>query len=80
MHVTGVLTHTKAPCGKLAYAFVDLLLWPHDSNLTMTVLYNVLTEYTRCHDLPENLYLHKPGKQEQIRVRVLCHSSTAQNF
>lgn len=56
-HVTGILIHTKAPCGKLAYAFVDLLLWPHDSNLTMTVLYNVLTDYTRSHDLPENLYL-----------------------
>jgi hypothetical protein len=35
-HVTGVLVHTKAPHGKFAYAFVDLLQYQHGSNLTIT--------------------------------------------
>ena len=39
-HVTGILLHTKAPCGKLAYAFVDLLQYPHDSNNYVTSEYN----------------------------------------
>ena len=70
-HVTGVLIHTKAPCGKLAYAFVDLLLWPHDSNLTMTVLYNVLTDYTRCHNLPENLYLEMDNTSRENKNKYV---------
>jgi len=24
-HVSGILIHTKAPCGKLAYVFIDIL-------------------------------------------------------
>lgn len=41
-HVSGVLVHTKAPCGKLAYSFVDLLQWPHDSNMTMDLITHIL--------------------------------------
>lgn len=56
-HVSGVLLHTKAPCGKLAFAFVDMLQWPHDSNLTITLIVKVLTEYQKEHQLPSTLYL-----------------------
>ena len=56
-HVTGVLVHTKAPCGKLAFAFVDLLQWPHDSNLTITLLLNVIFEFQKAYALPSTLYL-----------------------
>ena len=37
-HVTGVLSHGD---GK-AFAFIDKLEWPHDSNLTINILVNVL--------------------------------------
>ena len=70
-HVIGVLLHTKAPCGKLAYAFVDLLQWPHDSNLTMTLLYNVLIEYARSHNLPENLYLQMDNTSRENKNKYV---------
>ena len=57
-HVTGVLLHTKCPHGKIAYVFVDLLQYPHDSNLTVTVLLKVLRSYVDMHEmLPDKLYL-----------------------
>lgn len=45
-HVAGVLIHSKAPCGKLAYAFIDLLQWPHDSNFTVTLIVKALLKFT----------------------------------
>ena len=42
-HVSDVLVHTKAPFGKQAYSFVDLLQWPHDSNMTMSFIIQTLT-------------------------------------
>jgi len=37
-HITGLILHTKAPVGgKLAYSFVDLIQFPHDSNLTLVM-------------------------------------------
>lgn len=56
-HISGALLHTKSPHGKYAYAFVDLLQWPHDSNLTITLLINVLSLFVVDHTLPEILYL-----------------------
>lgn len=56
-HVTGILLHTKAPYGKLAFAFVDLLQWPHDSNLTITLLLNAILEFQKNNSLPSTLYL-----------------------
>lgn len=56
-HVTGVLVHTKAPCGKLAYAYVDFLQWPHDSNMTITLLMNSILDFQKYNPLPSTLYL-----------------------
>ena len=56
-HITGVILHTKAPCGKLAYCFVDLMQFPHDSNLTLTVMVNSLVDFAKSHRLPEVLYI-----------------------
>lgn len=56
-HITGALLHTKAPCGKYAYGFVDLLQWPHDSNLTLSILMKVIYEYGKDRPLPYTLYL-----------------------
>ena len=46
-HLTGAIVHTKSPHGKLVYAFVDILQWPHDSNLTATVIYTVLIDFIK---------------------------------
>ena len=49
-HITGALVH-----GRRSYAYVDLHLWPHDSNLTINVLLNVL--FSQRKELSDVLYL-----------------------
>ena len=44
-HITGVLAHTRAPHGKYAFAYIDMLQYPHDCNLTIHVLLNALLEF-----------------------------------
>ena len=57
-HITGVIVHTGDGYGKKVYAFVDTLQWPHDSNLTINVLEEVLARlHTKSGILPEVLYL-----------------------
>ncbi len=57
-HLTGALIHTKSEKGKLAFAFFDLLQWPHDSNLTITVLTSILTQLqSKLGTIPPILYL-----------------------
>ena len=70
-HITGVLLHTKAPCGKLAFAFVDLLQWPHDSNLTMTLILSVLLDYQRHYQLPNTLYLQMDNTSRENKNRFI---------
>ena len=50
----GALIHTKAEKGKIALVFLDLMEWPHDSNLTTTILLHALKQVDR---LPQVLYL-----------------------
>lgn len=57
-HVTGVLAHTKSPHGKIAYTYIDLLQYPHGSNLTITIILKVLLSFARTKKmLPQNLFL-----------------------
>ncbi len=57
-HITGVLLHAKSPHGKIAYAFIDLLQYPHDSNMTISILLKVIHSYVElCQSLPQTLYL-----------------------
>ena len=49
-HVTGALVH-----GRRSYAFVDLHMWPHDSNLSMNILLQILSDQKGS--LPSTLYL-----------------------
>ena len=37
-HLTGVLDHTRADHGKQVFIFLDILQWPHDSNLTASII------------------------------------------
>lgn len=71
-HVTGVLLHTKSPYGKIAYAYVDLLQFPHDSNLTITILINVLQNFIELRQsLPENLYLQMDNTSRENKNRFV---------
>lgn len=70
-HVTGILLHTKAPCGKLAFAFVDLLQWPHDSNLTITLLLNAIISYKEHHRLPNTLYIQMDNTSRENKNRFV---------
>ncbi|XP_070580909.1 uncharacterized protein [Ptychodera flava] len=38
LHITGNIIHTNVPGGKIIPAYVDLLNYPHDSNLSMHLL------------------------------------------
>lgn len=70
-HITGALLHTKSPHGKFAFAFIDLLQWPHDSNLTLTVLVNILLEYSKDHSLPEKLHLQLDNTSRENKNRYV---------
>ena len=54
-HLSGALVHTRSPYGKHIYAFYDLLQWPHDCNLVIEVLCQILQDF-RGH-IPSVLYL-----------------------
>ena len=58
-HLTGAIIHTgNYQHGKQVYAFVDTLQWPHDSNLAINVLEEVLSRLETKHGhLPEVLYI-----------------------
>lgn len=49
-HVTGAIVH-----GRKTAAYLDLHLWPHDSNLTMNVLLDILRNEKS--ELPATMYL-----------------------
>ena len=70
-HVTGVLLHTRAPYGKIAFSFVDILQWPHDSNLTMTLLMNVLIAYQKQQPLPETLYIQMDNTSRENKNKFV---------
>ncbi len=57
-HITGVLVHTKSAHGKIAFSFVDILQYPHGSNLTITILLKVLLEFAElAQTFPHTLYI-----------------------
>ena len=71
-HVSGVLVHTKAPFGKLAYSFVDLLQWPHDSNMTMSLIIHVLSKYiSDGRNLPDVLYIQMDNTSRENKNKYV---------
>ncbi len=79
-HISGALVHTRSPHGKLAFAYyyVDMLQYPHDSNLTIHVLLSVLKEMKG--KLPATLNLQLDNTSRQIRVGFLCPSGIQKMF
>lgn len=71
-HITGVIMHTKAPFAKLVYCFVDLVQYPHDSNLTLTVILNVLVDFAKINShFPEVLYLQMDNTCRENKNRFV---------
>ena len=70
-HVTGILVHTRAPYGKLAFAYVDLLQYPHSSNLTLTLLLKTLVACSKCQNVPENLYIQMDNTSRENKNRYV---------
>ena len=71
-HVTGVIVHTKASFAKLVYCFVDLVQYPHDSNLTLTVILNVLIDFVKNNQqLPEVLYLQMDNTSRENKNKFV---------
>ena len=66
-HLTGALVHTRSPHGKIAYAFFDFLQWPHDSNLNIQVLLEVLLDFRD--QLPPTLYLQLDNSARENKNR-----------
>ena len=46
-YAEGVLIHTSEKRGKKAHAYVDLLQCPHDSNLTMSIVLDVIVNHCK---------------------------------
>ena len=57
-HAIGALIHTRAERGKKAHVYLDLLQYPHDSNLTANILLDILTNHCASEGhIPNILYL-----------------------
>ena len=69
-HVSGILVHTKVPCRKLAFVFLDMLLWPHDSNLTVTIILKALLKFVEDRSLPSTLYIQMDNKARENKKKV----------
>ncbi|CAH1239932.1 Hypp5908 [Branchiostoma lanceolatum] len=69
MHVTGVLVHTIG----VGYAFIDNLRWPHDSNLTCTVLLATLRKVATKYNnrLPDTLFLQMDNCWRECKNRFV---------
>lgn len=70
-HITGVILHTKAPSGKLTYCFIDFVQFPHDSNLTLTVIIKVLADFSKHNRLPEVLYVQMDNTSHENKNRFV---------
>lgn len=57
-HLSGAIIHTRSPHGKIIYAFYDIMQWPHDSNLILQVLNNILyLQLDNCFRENKNRYV-----------------------
>ena len=57
-HLVGNIIHSgQGPYGKEIYGSFDYYQWPHDSNLTISVLLDALCRWCEEYRLPSVLYL-----------------------
>ena len=69
-HLTGVLVHTKCEKGKKAYAFLDVLQYPHDANLVLTILMLILKDYEHS-NWPSTLFLQMDNCYRENKNRYV---------
>ena len=50
MHITGAISHGDGP----TFTFIDLMRWPHDSNLTLNVLLKIFIELAEVLSINDN--------------------------
>ena len=71
-HLTGTLVHTRTDHGKDAYIFIDILQWPHDSNLTINILNKAMLGHIEAHGhLPPVLYLQMDNTCRENKNRYI---------
>ncbi|XP_006815072.2 uncharacterized protein LOC102804474 [Saccoglossus kowalevskii] len=68
-HITGSIVHTGVTSGKIPFAHIDVNQIPHDSNLTMNILLDVLSE-VKTH-LAKVLYLQLDNCFRENKNRFL---------
>lgn len=66
--IPGALVHTLCPKEKLAYIFEDLYQWPHDPNLTLTIIILLLADMG---ELPPTLYLRLDNCARENKNRYM---------
>ena len=64
----GAIVHTQCPQGKKAFIFQDLYQWPHDPNLTLTILVQVLET---LETVPSTLYLRLDNCARENKNRYM---------
>lgn len=81
-HLTGVLDHTRTDYGKKVYVFLDILQWPHDSNLTTSIIHQVLFQHMKSNAgiLPSVLYVQMDNTSREICTRIFCILSQMWHF
>jgi len=83
-HLVGAIVHSgQSPHGKEVYGSFDFYQFPHDSNLTMTVLLDTLVYWTNDYLLPPILYLqfHNCVRENKTATCLLSlHFSLKRKF
>ena len=72
-HVTGVLDHTRSDYGKQVHVFVDILQWPHDSNLTISIINRVICLHMEKNNgtLPPVLYVQMDNTSRENKNKFV---------
>ena len=72
-HLTGVIDHTRSDYGKQVYVFVDILQYPHDSNLTISIINRVLSSHMESNngELPPVLYVQMDNTSRENKNKYV---------
>ena len=68
-HLTGVLVHTKCERGKKTFCYFDILQYPHDANLVLSILLEILNEHPDR--LPPILFLQMDNYYHENKNRYV---------
>ena len=72
-HLTGVLDHTRTNHGKRVFVLMDILQWPHDSNLTASIISRVLSMHMERSNgiLPPVLYIQMDNTSRENKNKYV---------